>query len=228
MDRDATDKSTLVVFFKAPHRSKRRLAQAVGEAAAAAAAEQLLRCAVEDACEWLGPVVFAPARDADAAWLKRASGRPFELVVQAGSSLGERINHVDRVLRSRGRRRLIYIGADCPGIDGAYLARADAALESVDAVLGPAADGGVVLMAARRGWPGLGDLPWSTAELNAALERRLAERHWTLASLETLADVDELADLALVGARLAGDARPARIALLDWLRAREAELSAAS
>jgi len=74
----------LVVFLKAPARSKRRLATEIG-AAATDAAEHLLACALEDAAAWRGPVVLAPAADADADWLARHDARlDHEIEVQNG------------------------------------------------------------------------------------------------------------------------------------------------
>jgi len=213
------DTACLVVFMKAPARSKRRLASEIG-AAATAAAEYLLACALEDATTWRGPVVLAPATDADADWLARHAGLDHDLVIQHGGSLGERINHVDRALRARGHDRLIFIGADCPLLDASYLNNAAAALARADAVLGPAADGGVVLMAARRPWPAIGTLSWSTPALCAELSERLTDDGWSITTLATLADVDTSSDLTAVASQLTEDTRPARRNLSAWLAAR--------
>ena len=67
---------------------------------------------------------------------------------QSGSDLGQRmynalaqgLAHYDNV---------ILVGSDCPAIDAAYLAQAIAALQSAPVVVGPAADGGYVLIGAR-------------------------------------------------------------------------------
>ena len=209
--------SSLVVFFKAPGRAKRRLAASLG-AEAEVVAEQLLNCALEDARGWTGEVVFAAADESDAAWLAQTGAYAGEVVVQHGSTLGERINGVDAQLRSRGFERLIYIGTDCPALDLVYLARADIALGRVDAVLGPALDGGVVLMGARRPWPDIASLAWSTPRLRDGLIERLDERGWSMATLAPLRDVDEPADLAAATEELADDTRPARRALVERLR----------
>jgi rSAM/selenodomain-associated transferase 1 len=215
--RALDDDACLVVFLKAPEHSKRRLAAEIG-GAATTIAHHLIACALEDAAAWRGPVVLAPAAKADADWVAQRS-ECRQVVVQHGDSLGERINHVDRTLRSRGYERLIYIGADCPMLDQDYLAAAAAALDHSDAVLGPAADGGVVLMATRRPWPDIGDLAWSTRTLRAELVERLAHEAWSTATLATLADVDTSADLRETAALLAADTRPARRNLAAWLAA---------
>jgi rSAM/selenodomain-associated transferase 1 len=216
---DSTDHACLVVFLKAPARSKRRLAAEIGESATRVA-EHLLACAIEDARAWPGPVVLAPAADDDAHWVGSQPDLAYDVVVQQGGSLGARINHVDRTLRARGFERLILIGADCPALDKAYLRQADAALAENDAVLGPASDGGVVLMAAKRPWPDIEALSWSTDRLLDELTARLNAEDWSLSMLEVLCDVDAAADLPAVAADLIRDARPARRRLAAWLSSR--------
>lgn len=216
-----------MLCLKAPARSKRRMAAELG-GDATAAARHLLACALEDTRAWPGPVVLAPADGSDADWLARSGYGAHDVVVQRGRSLGERINHLDAVLRGRGFERLIYIGTDCPALDVGYLVAAHAALGRVDAVLGPASDGGVVLMGARRAWPCLADLPWSTPSLLAGLRTRLRRHRWTLAALGTLPDIDDAKALTAVPAQLAHDDRPARRALLAWLRTRGATRAEAS
>lgn len=214
--RDIEDHACLVVFLKAPARSKRRLAAEIGESATQVA-EHLLECAIEDARAWPGAVVLAPAADDDAHWVADQPNLNYDVVVQQGGSLGARINHVDRTLRERGYERLIFIGADCPALDETYLRQADAALAANDAVLGPASDGGVVLMAAKRPWPNIEALSWSTDRLLDELTARLDAEDWSLSVLEVLCDVDAAADLPTVAAHLVRDTRPARRRLTAWL-----------
>jgi glycosyltransferase A (GT-A) superfamily protein (DUF2064 family) len=209
--------SCLVLCLKAPERSKSRLVARLGDAAAVAAAH-LLACAFEDLAAWPGAVVLAAAERIDADWLGATMNTPYDVIVQRGDSLGERINYVDGTLRGRGQERIIYIGTDCPALDLAYLGQAAAALNDHDSVLGPARDGGVVLMGTRRPWPSLGDLAWSTASLHAELLLRLREQPMTLTELPELADVDDVKDLELAAQQLVADRRPARKALLGWLQ----------
>ncbi len=219
-NRDSENHACLVVFLKAPARSKRRLAAEIGEPATQVA-EHLLACAIEDARAWPGAVVLAPAADDDANWVRHQLDLTYDVVVQQGGSLGARINHVDRTLRARGFERLIFIGADCPALDESYLRQADAALAANDAVLGPASDGGVVLMAAKRPWPDIEALSWSTDRLLDELTARLNAEDWSLSTLEVLCDVDAAADLSAVVADLVRDARPARRRLTAWLSSRD-------
>ena len=136
--------------------AKQRLAAGVGQERARHVAEALLACALEDAREWPGPVVIAPAHASDYAWA--ASLLPqlqpkLHIVPQIEGNQGQRLNAVDHSLRERGLEHLIYIGSDAPALVAADYAAAREALLNHDIVLKPAADGGVVLMGRRRRWP---------------------------------------------------------------------------
>ncbi len=213
---DAATAACLVLFLKAPARSKRRLAAEIGELATTAATH-LWACVLEDLQNWPGPVYFAPAEAGDAAWLARQLGHSHEAVLQAGGNLGERINHVDETLRNRGEQKVLFVGTDCPAMEVDYLLQAAAGLSHHDVVLGPATDGGVVLMGARRAWPALTDLPWSTHRLHGELVRCCARRGLTIANLEPRADIDSVAALLAARRDLAQDLRPARRAFSRWL-----------
>ena len=204
----------VVLMMKSPERSKRRLAEHLGAQRATEIAQRLLDCACEDLAAWPGPKCVAPS-EAD----ERVDA-PFDaVVVQRGGNLGERIQHVNEELIRLGFERQIYIGIDCPGLDVAYLERAAAALGNHAAVLGPAADGGVVLMGVRGRWPALAALPWSTSALFESLRAACAAAGSSAATLPSLDDVDTLRDLVALRTELAGDARPARRALVRWLAA---------
>lgn len=236
----------LLVMLKAPANAKRRLAAQVGDLAEEAAAH-LLACALEDALAWPGPTWLSPADPGDRDWLLSEIGAettstpaPFPrlstssdpndvsathhgaicgLILQQGENLGERINHVDSEVRRRDRvvNRLVFVGTDCPGLDSTYLGQAALRLQRADAVLGPAGDGGVVLMGARRPWPDLSGLSWSTQDLFAELRGVCLDAGWSVATLDTRRDVDTLQDLLGAGAALSGDRRRSRSDFTEWL-----------
>lgn len=236
----------LVVLLKAPANAKRRLAAEIGDLAAEAAGH-LCACALEDALAWSGPTWLSPADPHDRNWLSSAiaaevgrscrSGqsplagdRPGEnpatqpdgisgLVPQCGGNLGDRVNHVDRELRRQGAGKILFVGSDCPGLDAAYLEQAGSELDRADAVLGPALDGGVVLMGARRPWPDLGCLSWSTEGFCAQLAGLCRGLGWRVATLGVREDIDTLSDLLRAAATLQADERPARRGLAEWLNA---------
>lgn len=204
-------------MFKAPARSKRRLAASIGVGAETLAG-RLFDCAQEDLAAWGGPVCYAPAAPADAAWLEtRLPGERPRIVTQPDGNLGHRLNHVNATLAGVGLSRQIFLGIDCPALDAGYLAAAAAALAAHDLVVGPAADGGAVLIATRHVLPPIETLPWSTAALGNALLARVAALGWRSKLLDARADIDTLEDLRAAATALETDERPARRALARWL-----------
>lgn len=202
----------LVLVFKAPPRAKSRLRKQLG-AATNELATQLLHCALEDLRQWPGPVTLAATDDEDARWLADNDYFPDTPLVQGTGNLGERLIQIDLQMRNKGAEHVIIIGSDCPAMDNAYLTNAARQLSRQDYVLGQALDGGVSLMGARRPWPPLADLPWSTPELGDALAQRCRLK----TMLPALRDVDHVNDLVPLTSELASDTRAARVALRNWL-----------
>ena len=205
----------VVLMMKSAARSKRRLAERIGAQRATQAAQCLLDCAAEDLTAWPGPVCVAPSAADERIDVPTADA----IVVQCGGNLGERINYVNEELVRRGFERQLFIGIDCPALDSAYFERGAAALGDHDTVLGPAADGGVVLMGVRGRWPPLATLPWSTSALFESLRATCAAAGSSAATLPRLHDIDTLDDLLALRTELLGDTRPARRALVRWLTA---------
>ncbi len=119
------------------------------------------------------------------------------IVEQRGADLGERMFHAI----SDGLERyasVILVGSDCPGIDAAYLRRAAFALEEAPLVLGPATDGGYVMIAARAIEPDMfRDIPWGTGAVYARTRAVLSRKGLMWAEMPALADIDRPEDLPL-------------------------------
>lgn len=203
-------------MLKAPQRSKRRIAAELGDDAAAEAARRLTACALEDLAAWPGRAWAAPADDDSRAWLS-GSAEDLPVIPQGDGNLGERIERVNHTLNARGVDRQMFIGIDCPELDLGYFEQAAGLLDDHDVVLGPAHDGGVVLMGVRGLFPPLGTLPWSTAALGGALADACRTAGRAVGTLEPRADMDTVHDLAGLRARLRRDGRAARRALCRWL-----------
>lgn len=214
----------LVVVCKRPRpgHGKQRIAAELGMLRACELAGLLLDCALEDVCDWPGPLVLAPDSAEDIAWAQALAPRA-RVLAQAEGNLGERLQHLDATLREEGCERLAFIGSDAPGLSLADLAAAAEALLSHDVALAPAADGGVVMMAARHPWPSLADLPWSGGELGIALEAACTRAGMSMARLAAGWDVDTVDDLRQLPARLLADRRPARRRLLEWVQSQDIE-----
>lgn len=116
---------------------------------------------------------------------------------QRGRDLGERMyNAIADGLRRY--RNVVLVGSDCPGMSRDYLTRAGAALERAPVVIGPALDGGYVLIGAREiRAPVFQAVDWGTAEVYRQTAANLRQLGWRWEALEPLADIDRPQDLAL-------------------------------
>ena len=116
--------------------------------------------------------------------------------VQQGGDLGERMAHaVKQSLKQCDM--VVVVGSDCPVLDSHYL---DMALESLqrgaDVVLGPASDGGYVLIGMRQFYrePFEG-ISWGTGEVLQQTRCRLEELKCQWHELSECWDVDRAEDL---------------------------------
>ena len=92
--------------------------------------------------------------------------------------------------------KVVLIGSDCPGYDTSYLRMAFDALDRYDAVIGPAHDGGYVLIGLTRIDRQLfEDIPWSTPRVLEKTHGRLQALGWRWTELATLRDLDQPEDL---------------------------------
>ncbi len=114
---------------------------------------------------------------------------------QPAGDLGERMGGALAEALTQSERAVL-IGSDCPEYSPAYLASAFAALDGEEVVLGPAADGGYVLIGLRRMAPELfAGIPWGTDRVLARTRAALRGLGWTWAELPTLRDLDRPEDL---------------------------------
>jgi len=116
---------------------------------------------------------------------------------QCGADLGERMyNAIHRSLAQYAR--VILVGSDCPGIDGAYLRQAVAALHTAPLVLGPATDGGYVLLGARTITEDIFQgIPWGSDQVYTKTGIALARAGLDWVELPRLTDIDRPQDLAV-------------------------------
>ncbi len=191
----------ILLFAKAPEpgRVKTRLIPAIGADAAAGLYRQLLEATVERIVAsrlaplecWCAPDSGHPVFDG-----LRARHR-IDLRVQQGGDLGARMEAATTDALGRCGGPVLLVGGDCPGLDGGHLARALGALgEGDDAVIGPAEDGGYVLLGLRRSAPDLfRGMPWGTDQVLPETRRRLGLLGWRWSELAPLWDLDRPADL---------------------------------
>jgi len=129
----------------------------------------------------------------------------FGVVRQRGAGLDERLAHAFADAYAGCPAPMLLIGMDTPQVTPALLTGAATALESADAVLGPAEDGGFWLLGLRRPDPGLLlGVPMSTPGTGAAQHERLRAAGLDVAVAPALRDVDTAADVRAVAARIPG------------------------
>lgn len=183
----------------------------------------MLNCALEDLRAWRGPVVLAPEDGADLGWARSLpatgpDGRaPVKVLAQGAGNLGKRLERLDRALDAMQLKHRIFIGSDAPALKPRQYRRVVASLATHDAVLAAARDGGVTMMATRRGWPPLAALPWGSQGLAHALSAACRKAGRAVLRIPGGFDVDRPSDLAPLARALGGDARPARRELHRWL-----------
>jgi len=115
---------------------------------------------------------------------------------QRGADLGERMYRaLSQALRRH--RGAIVIGSDCPAMQPAHLRRAARLLAGgCDVVLGPAEDGGYVLIGATRACPRIfSGIEWGSPTVYAATAHALTAHGYRWRALPALWDVDRPQDL---------------------------------
>ena len=120
------------------------------------------------------------------------------IYLQNGQDLGARMDGaIQQTLRQENVESVVLIGTDCPAVTERYLDQALLALESgVDVVLGPAEDGGYVLVGMQRPITAVfEDIPWGTDQVMHRTLETLKAKELTYRLLDTLWDVDRPEDL---------------------------------
>ena len=186
----------VIVFARAPLAGsvKTRIAQRIGDAAAARLHRTLVLAAVQTAhAARCGPVELHVTR---CHAFFRTLGVPLRL--QRGVDLGSRMY---RALASH--RRAILIGADAPALMPADIARAARWLQGgTDVVLAPAEDGGYALVGTRRVTPALFTaVEWGGAQVLAQTLRNASRAGLRCKLLRAVWDVDRPEDLERLRAR---------------------------
>jgi rSAM/selenodomain-associated transferase 1 len=186
----------ILLFSRLPRigKVKTRLIPALGAEGACKLHEQLLQqklqllqqqtlCAAE---LWLDTEGEHPLVDATS----------LPVYLQQGQDLGERLRHATEAALQRYQQVLI-IGTDCPALDETYLAQALAALKyGMQVVLGPALDGGYVLVGLADKFLQLySDISWGTDQVLEQTLLKVRDAGLSYALLEPLQDIDRPADL---------------------------------
>jgi rSAM/selenodomain-associated transferase 1 len=195
----------ILLFAKAPvpGQVKTRLIPALGAAGAARLHQELLT----ETLARIAPARIAPIElwcaptTTHRLFHELARRYGLELHAQPSGGLGQRLlrGAADALLRANA---VVLIGGDCPDLGRGFIDQAFEMLlgqdgaSRCDAVLGPAADGGYVLLGLRRAEPTLfRDMPWGTERVAALTRERMANLGWCWQEQPMLRDLDRPADL---------------------------------
>jgi rSAM/selenodomain-associated transferase 2/rSAM/selenodomain-associated transferase 1 len=118
---------------------------------------------------------------------------------QGPGDLGERMARSLHQALQEGEQRVVLVGTDCPRRDDRLLARAFQALADHDLVLGPAQDGGYYLVGLSRPAPAIFQgMTWGTAQVLTQTLAAASRAGLSVHLLDTLPDIDQPVDLALL------------------------------
>jgi rSAM/selenodomain-associated transferase 1 len=190
----------VMVFARAPTpgETKTRLIPALGKAGAAALHRRLvMHCLGAATNAQLGPVELWCAPDAGDPFFRECERRfAASLHSQGEGDLGTRMRLAFEAAFMRAGRAIL-VGSDIPALSAQYLRDAERALAGGnDVVIGPAEDGGYVLIGLSRCDPELfRDIPWGGPEVLTETRKRIAGLSWRLSELPFLWDVDRPEDL---------------------------------
>jgi hypothetical protein len=136
------------------------------------------------------PDAFESVRD----WL----GQDHSYMPQIGDALGERMEQAFGRVFTEGAGKAVLIGSDIPSLQAEIIREAFASLETHDAAVGPANDGGYYLIGFRRhGFlPGIfHDMPWSTPAVFGETMERFKVARLSVHVLPECIDADTREDL---------------------------------
>lgn len=192
----------LLLFAKVPERGnvKTRIQPLLGEDGAMDLHQRLIRYTWKRLSASQGTLGIRPEL-----WASGVGGDTFfaalkptpYLAIQTGQDLGERMwSAASHALATA--QYVVIVGADCPSVDLAYVQEAVTALKrGVPVVLGPAIDGGYVLLGVRKPLvPEMfSDIPWGTDQVLKQTRSRLREQGIGWQELSPRWDVDRPEDL---------------------------------
>lgn len=118
--------------------------------------------------------------------------------IQAGNTLGEKMENAFKTLFKEGYEKIIIIGSDCFELDESLINKAFEQLGKNDVVIGPANDGGYYLLGMREFYSFLFlNKKWSTDEVFSDTLKDIEANNLSYFQLSMLTDVDTEEDYNL-------------------------------
>jgi rSAM/selenodomain-associated transferase 1 len=153
-------KSAVGIFFRipTPGKVKKRLASEIGEDAALAAYESMLKTTIENVLRLEGTDIYGfyeggitslnPLEPSDNSPISPLEKLP--LIPQRGNDIGERMYNAIRWLFDNGYKKISLIGADSPDLPLSFIKDSFQKLEWYELVVGPSEDGGYYLIGMKK------------------------------------------------------------------------------
>lgn len=141
------NRNAIIVLARAPEpgRVKTRLIPALGAEGACQVHELLLAHTLTTVATTRAPAWLYVTGN-ESRMRTRVDGYGLQVRPQHEGDLGQRMAGALVEVHAQGFDRVVLVGSDCPVLDRDYLEQALAALKDADFVLGPAEDGGYVLL----------------------------------------------------------------------------------
>jgi rSAM/selenodomain-associated transferase 1 len=206
-----TDKRCVILFVKLPGkgRVKSRLAQRIDEDLVLRLYENMVLDTIDMLTRGRFPfrICFTPpeAYDRILEWL----GQGYRAFPQTGDELGDRMENAFERVFSGDVEDALLIGSDIPGLTTEVMDEAFTALQKIEAVIGPAGDGGYYLIGFKKGsfepviFHGM---VWSTITVFRETMDKLHNASLKVHVLPQLTDVDTVEDLKTLMSQVRGPA----------------------
>lgn len=193
----------ILVFTKAPQpgRVKTRLQPEIRPADSVRLHKLMLQGTLQSCAAISAETSLWVSPDSHSRYLRRLAQRyGFGIRRQQGNDLGQRMRQAINVSRPDTGGFTLLIGSDCPSITPTYLASALDALRHDPVVIGPATDGGYVLIGARRSLPRqcFDNIEWGSNKVLEQTLQRMQQSGMSYNLLPVQQDIDRPEDLACV------------------------------
>lgn len=193
-DKKPASQQLLIVFAKAPLESqcKTRLIPLLGKRGASEFYKDMLQHCLHTVSqlEHIDIALYVTPSTPHPLLQQLAANYHCTLQPQQGANLGERMHHaIQQGLQQY--QRVVLIGSDCPGMTTQYLEQAFSALHQTDLVIGPATDGGYVLIGGQRISPAIfANSQWGGDQVLAQCLRNIADTDYSHQCLAPQQDID--------------------------------------
>jgi rSAM/selenodomain-associated transferase 1 len=194
------NKCCILLFVKYPKAGavKRRLAEAIGRKKAAQLYERLAIDTIDCVKQLSFPfeILYWPGEYGTQ--FAAVFGSEHIYVAQQGRDLSQRLVNAFNHAFGQGFEYAIALGSDSPDLPAQFIKDAFGLLETNDAVIGPASDGGYYLVGFSKNSftpAAFENIPWSSPEVLAQTILALKNQNKTISLLPPWYDIDTIDDL---------------------------------